>query len=234
MRDIDKAFRDLTDGKFVLVFDSSEREGETDFVISANRVTKTAVRTMRKDGGGLICVTVHEDTYSKLDLPYLTDIYSYSQDRFPIMANLKPDDIPYDTKSAFSITINHRKTFTGITDIDRALTISEFARLCENVKKMKVGEAMEQLGRSFRSPGHVFLLNASKGLLDNRQGHTELATALLVMAGLEPSAAICEMMGNDGKALYHLEALKYGKNNGLILLDGSQIIDEWERRKKHG
>jgi 3,4-dihydroxy 2-butanone 4-phosphate synthase len=225
---INAAVSELQKGRFVLVYDADDREAETDFVIASQFVTPGAVRTMRKDGGGLLCVTVHEGVYEKIGLPYLTEINEKAASEFPLLGRLFPNDIPYDAKSAFSITINHRKTFTGITDIDRALTISEFASFCGRAAKLDPERAAREFGMNFRTPGHVALLNASKGLLATRQGHTELTTALVLMAGLAPSATICEMMHDSGRAAPVPEVVKYAKRNDLVLLDGTAILDAWK------
>jgi 3,4-dihydroxy 2-butanone 4-phosphate synthase len=141
---------------------------------------------------------------------------------------LAPNDIPYDTKSAFSITINHRHTFTGITDNDRAMTTSEFARLAKDALNDGAERSRTRFGHEFRSPGHVHLLNASKNLLVARKGHTELTTALLAMSGLVPSATICEMMGDDGNALSKEKAKEYARRFDLCFLEGKDIIDAWQ------
>ncbi len=147
-------------------------------------------------------MTVPADVWKKLDLPYLAELFAESYAKqHPVLKGLAPNDLPYDTKSAFSLTINHRQTFTGIPDRDRALTISEFAKLGKGLNGMKDEMARERFGALFRAPGHVFLLNSQPGMLNDRKGHTELSSALLRMGGMFPSATICEMMGDDGKAL---------------------------------
>jgi 3,4-dihydroxy 2-butanone 4-phosphate synthase len=75
----------------------------------------------------------------------------------------------------------------------------------------------------------VHLLNPSNDLLKNRFGHTELSTAMVVMAELIPSATICEMMGDDGNALRKDAAMKYGKENKLSFITGEEIIEAWEK-----
>jgi 3,4-dihydroxy 2-butanone 4-phosphate synthase len=234
MNDVLRAIDDLKKGRFVLVHDAADREGETDLVMASRFVTKEAVRTMRTDGGGLICVTLHEDVYAKLGIPFMTDLYCAAVGKYPVLNELVPNDIPYDAKSAFSITVNHRKTFTGITDIDRALTISELGRFCAATGPMKASEARRWFGKLFRSPGHIHMLNASHGLLDTRRGHTELTTALMQMAGLPPTAAICEMMHPEGRARSRPEAIKYAKDNGLAALCCEDILAQWKRLKKEG
>ncbi len=162
--ELERALTALRAGRIVLVFDFDDRERETDMVVASEFVTPEVIRTMRKDAGGLICTTVHSDIRERIETPYLADVFNDVSDRYPVMSCLTPNDIPYDTKSAFSITINHRGTFTGITDKDRALTISEFAKLAKASLGTENGWARDEFGRHFRAPGHVPLLNARKEL----------------------------------------------------------------------
>lgn len=228
---IEQAINALREGKFVLIFDSDSREAETDMVIASEKMTPESIRTMRKDAGGLICTTVPAETWEKLDLPYLAELFVEAYNKHPGLRLLAPTDLPYDTKSAFGITINHRRTFTGIPDHDRALTISEFAKLGQRVRGMTQEEAKEALGKDFRAPGHVFLLNSQPGMLDVRRGHTELASALLTLAGMYPSATVCEMLGDDGRSLRKEKAQEYASRSGLVYLDGAEIIEAWGASK---
>jgi 3,4-dihydroxy 2-butanone 4-phosphate synthase len=231
---IDKAMECLRDGRFVLVYDFDNRERETDVVIASQHVTPASIRTMRKDAGGLICTTASHEVAERLQLPFMVDVLGEAHRRFPVLAGLAPNDIPYDTKSAFAITINHRHTFTGITDIDRALTTSEFAKLAGRALKESPEKVRAEFGRDFRSPGHVHLLRASEWLLVKRKGHTELTTALLAMSGLVPSATICEMMGDDGNALGKDKAKAYAERYDLCFLEGQEIIDAWTGEGRNG
>jgi 3,4-dihydroxy 2-butanone 4-phosphate synthase len=223
----------LREGMFVLVYDFENRERETDMVIASQMVTPESIRTLRRDAGGLICTTASFDISQKLGLPFLTDVLADDGGRYPVIRELVPNDIPYDTKSAFSITINHRRTFTGITDIDRALTTSEFAKLWPAVRDIAPEEARREFGKRFRSPGHVHLLNATQNLLQKRKGHTELTTALMTMSGMIPSATICEMMGDDGHALKKEKAQAYAKKYGLCYLEGQEIINTWRSAERN-
>jgi len=226
-----KALDELRNGRIVLVYDADGREEETDMVIASEFVTPAAIRTLRKDAGGLICTTADVSIQESLGLPFMTELYQGMADEYPVMGGLVPNDIPYDVKSAFGITINHRKTFTGITDNDRAMTVKEFAELSRRAITQENGWGMREFGRSFRAPGHVHLLNTSKRILETRFGHTELATALVIMAGLVPSATVCEMMGDDGKALSKKEAMAYAGRNGMAFLEGADIIAAWKEHK---
>ncbi len=224
MENIDKAIKDLKEGKPILIFDSESREGETDITVASQFVTFETIKMMRKDGGGLICTTLPYNVSQKLGMPYLVDLFKNSN--LEIFRLLSPTDIPYDTKSSFSFTINHRKTFTGIPDKDRALTISEFSKIIDLA--IKDGpSALSEFGKNFRSPGHVHLLIASKNLLKERLGHTELSMAMAQMAGVIPSTTIVEMMGDDGTSLKKTEAIKYGKLHNFTFVEGKDIIERW-------
>jgi 3,4-dihydroxy 2-butanone 4-phosphate synthase len=185
---------------------------------------------MRKDGGGLICTTVPSKAWKRLGIPYLADLFSEAKAAHPLLGELVPDDIPYDIKSAFAITINHRRTFTGVTDRDRALTVSQFSKMVREAIGFEGPdeELRRTFGSLFRAPGHVTLLNASEGLLSTRSGHTEMATALVMESGLIPSATICEMMADSGMALSKTAAAAYAGENGLCFLDGGEVKSFWE------
>lgn len=220
MQRIRDALNALRRGELILIYDGKGREEETDLVAASQFVTQAHIRRMRRDAGGLICVAVHPRIAHKLGLPFLVDVWRHAWDKYPVLKELEANDIPYDEKSSFSITINHRSTFTGITDADRALTIRELSRIAENALD---GYAPGEFGRNFRSPGHVILLRAAEGLLDSRAGHTELSVALLEAAGLTPVATICEMLDDQGGSLPSEEAKKYAERHGLVFLEGGEI-----------
>ena len=225
---VKKGLKALKKGEFVLVYDADGREEETDFIIAAEFVTPDAIGTMRRHGGGLIFLIVDHATKEKLKLPYLADLFYKEGGRWPVLKELIPNDIPYDTKSSFSITINHRKTFTGITDKDRALTISEFAKLAGDIKDLTPVRAQRLFGEKFRAPGHVPLCNSSEKPLQNRFGHTELGVALMTMTGLTPIGAGCEMMDHTN-ALSKEEAVKYAKEHDIVFLEGFEIVEAWKK-----
>jgi len=224
---MDEVIRKIKMGSPVLVYDSNDREGETDIVVASKFVTNDIIKLMRKDGGGLICTTMTYEISQKLGIPFMVDILQKSG--YEIFKYLYPNDIPYDEKSSFSITINHRKTFTGIPDNDRSLTIREFANFIERLNVLDEKSARVEFGKIFRSPGHVHLLISSKDLLKSRRGHTELSTALMIMSGLTPSATIVEMLGDDGKSLPYNKAKNYAMEHNYPFVEGSEIIEWWEK-----
>ena len=229
---IKKALTELQKGNFILIYDSEKREGETDFVIASQFVNPKSIKQMRKDGGGLIFLMTSSKIGEKLQLPFLADMYENVKNKYLVLKEIVPNDIPYDTKSSFSLYINHRETFTGITDNDRSLTIRKFAELLKKVKNYDSNSAIVEFGREFRSPGHVPICLASKGLLNSRKGHTELVIAMLKMAKLIPAGSGCEIMGDNGKALSKKDAKDYAVNNNLVFVEGKDIIKAWKQWSK--
>ena len=229
IKNIDKAIADLQNGKFVLIYDDDSREGETDLIMASQFVVPESIRAMRKDGGGLIFLMTSKEVANKLKLPFLAELFSDIDSKYPVLKALTPNDIPYDTKSSFSLYINHRDTFTGITDIDRSLTMKRFAELTKKIGNLDDGFATEMFGRGFRSPGHVPICVAAKNLLEERSGHTELVVSLLKMADLTPVGSGCEIMGDNGRALSKINAKQYADDKGLVFLEGKEIIKAWKQ-----
>ncbi|MCZ7400062.1 MAG: 3,4-dihydroxy-2-butanone-4-phosphate synthase [Candidatus Methanoperedens sp.] len=211
-------------GKMILLYDADDREGETDLVIPAISTTPADVARMRRDGGGLICVAIHDNVAEKLGLPFMSDVLrSVSLNGNKALRTLveKKGDIPYDSRSSFSLWVNHRNTFTGITDNDRALTIKKIG---ETVHRVLNGEMID-FGGEFRSPGHVALLRAASGLLNERLGQTELSIELALRAGINPSMVVCEMLDeNTGKALSKEDARKYAVKYNMPFIEGKNIL----------
>lgn len=227
MNQIEDALKELRKGKIILIHDSNKREDEIDLLIAAEHIKPGDVATMRRDGGGLLCLSIGKNEADILGLPFLSEIYGIAEKQYPVLNMLSPN-IKYDKRSAFSISINHRKTFTGITDEDRALTISEIGRLFKIKDKT---EMIKSFAENFRNEGHVHLLISSG--LDNRHGHTELSIALMEMAGLSPAAAICEMMdARTHKAVSFEEGKKYAQKNNLIMIEGKDIIESYTKWRR--
>jgi len=226
---LNDAIDDIRNGKIVLIYDFDDRERETDMAVASQFVTPEVIRTMRKDAGGLICTTTPLSIAKELGLPFMSDVLSDDYSKYPILKAMAPTDIPYDgTRSSFGITINHRRTYTGVTDNDRALTTSEYVKVL--FSDDTVDKKIERIEKDFRSPGHVHLLNTSDRILEDRKGHTELSTALMILSGVNPSATICEMMGDDGNAMSKEDAKVYAEKNNYVFLEGKDIIEAWKRR----
>ncbi|MEM4398463.1 MAG: 3,4-dihydroxy-2-butanone-4-phosphate synthase [Candidatus Nitrosocaldus sp.] len=168
---LEEAIDALSRGRFVLLHDGKDREDEVDMLIPAQFVTPRSIATMRRDAGGLICLALGYKIASRLGLFYMHDLLNLALNGR--LKGIVSTCSPYGDRPAFSITINHRDTYTGVTDRDRALTISSMARVAESVLNGEDGVA--EFITSFRSPGHVPLLIAANNLLKERRGHTEMA-----------------------------------------------------------
>ena len=216
---LESGLQSLKRGEFVLLFDSAGRENEVDMVVAAEFVTPEHVARMRQHAGGLLCIAIENNFANSLDLKYMHEILAESQiSHKEMIIGLAP----YGDHPTFSISVNHYQTYTGITDKDRSLTIREMANIfnvdSQNKKKKFVS--------SFKTPGHVPLLIASKGLLAQRQGHTEMSVYLTQIAGLIPVTAICEMMDAETyTALSVDKAEKYAKQNAIPLIDGKELLE---------
>ncbi|MGD8708249.1 MAG: 3,4-dihydroxy-2-butanone-4-phosphate synthase, partial [Nitrosopumilaceae archaeon] len=205
---LESGIQSLKRGEFVLLFDSAGRENEIDMVAAGEFVTPEHVARMRQHAGGLLCISIDHDFANDLDLHYMHDILAESSTNKEMIMGLAP----YGDRPTFSIYVNHYQTYTGITDKDRALTIQEMAKI------YKVDNKKKKFVSSFKTPGHVPLLIASKDLLKTRQGHTEMSIYLAKLAGLTPVTAICEMMDAETYTALSIEkAEKYAKQNGIPL-----------------
>ena len=214
---LDSALESLKRGEFVLLFDSAGRENEVDMVVAAEFVTPEHVARMRQHAGGLLCVAMENSFAKSLDLQYMHEILSESSisNKEMIMGLA-----PYGDYPTFSLSVNHYQTYTGITDKDRALTINEISKI------FSIENRQKKFASTFKTPGHVPLLIASKGMLATRQGHTEMSVYLTQVAGLTPMTAICEMMDAETYSALSVEkAERFAKQNGIPLLDGAELLE---------
>jgi len=199
-------------GRPVCIHDAADREGETDLVYPAGAVTPDAVARLRNEAGGLVCVAVAHQVAGAFALPFRQETVDH-----PAAEN---HDLSYDDRSSFSLTVNHRDTNTGITDEDRALTIRSLADAA-------AAPAETEFAAQFRAPGHVHLLRAAEGLLEDRKGHTELGIALAEAAELPQAVVVCEMLdGETGQALAPRDAAEYATQRGLPYVEGAQLVDQ--------
>jgi len=221
------ALSSLRSGGFVLLHDATSRENETDMVVAAEFVSPEHVRIMRTEAGGLVCVALGSEVGRKFGLVRMHDIFLSAARQYPVLRFLNEEEAPYGGKPAFSITVNHRRTFTGVTDIDRSLTISELARLAK--KTIENGRDWEkEFAKDFKAPGHVHLLLESEGSLVNRRGHTELSVHLCELAGLTPAVALCEMLdGNTHKALSIESARTFAGKNLIPIIEADQVLSDF-------
>ena len=199
---VDDAILAFSQGKPVMVFDSDFREKETDLLWPATAATPAVMRRLRIDCGGLLFLAIGDEIGQMFDLPWLQDLHTHQElvNDNPVLSHLITNDLQYDTRSAFTLSINHRETYTGITDRDRSLTTRRFGELSGELMNKSVSgeEAYKALGDEFRTPGHIPVCRESPGGLSTRQGHTELAVAIARLAGQVPATIGAEMLQPDG------------------------------------
>ena len=229
---VDDAVAAFGSGDPVLIHDAADREGEVDLVHPAAAVAPADVARMRNDAGGLVCVALPDDVCDAWGLPFARSALSHPA--------AEAHDLSYGDRSSFSITVNHRDTFTGVTDEDRALTISALGEAAAAVRRATalagegargaVAAGPEGFAERFRAPGHVHLLRAAPGLTDDRAGHTELGVALADAAGVAPAAVVCEMLDDeDGGALSPTAARAHADRQGLAYVEGADLIERFDR-----
>lgn len=217
---LDDAIVSLKRGEFVLLYDSGKRENEVDMVVAAQFITPEHISRMRQNAGGLICLAIENSFAKLLNLQYMHHILSRSVDFDMDSKQMIMGTAPYGDHPTFSISINHKQTYTGITDSDRALTIKQMANLYNS------NDAKKQFASSFVTPGHVPLLLASSELLVKRQGHTEMSVYLAALAGLTPVTAICEMMDAQTYSALSVEnAEKFAKEHAIPFVNGRELLE---------
>ncbi len=217
---LNNALEHLKLGKFILVHDDEYRENEVDMIIAAEFITPDRVARLRLHAGGLICIAIDHVLGKNIGIEYMHDIlYNY----YNANDSLKKMIIglaPYGDKSSFSISVNHIKTYTGITDVDRAITIKEMANLC------RIDKPMDYFVSSFKTPGHIPILIASNKLLIDRKGHTEMSICLAKLANITPVTVICEMLDADThNALSSKKAEKYAKQNSIPFISSHELLE---------
>ena len=164
---IEEALDELRAGKVIIVCDDEDRENEGDFVALAEKATPEVINFMITHGKGLVCVPVDEKIANRLELAPMT---AENTDHFG---------------TAFTISVDHNSTTTGISAYERSTTIRELSN-------------STSVSSDFKRPGHIFPLIAKEGGVLTRPGHTEAAVDFAKLAGASPAGVICEVINEDG------------------------------------
>jgi 3,4-dihydroxy 2-butanone 4-phosphate synthase/GTP cyclohydrolase II len=189
-----QAIDDLKNGKMVILVDDEDRENEGDLVFPAELITPQIVNFMATHARGLICLSLESSRVEELKLPMMT-----AQNRSP-------------KQTAFTVSIEARDgVTTGISAADRSQTI-------------RVAADPTQGADSIISPGHIFPLRAVEGGVLVRAGHTEGSIDLMKMAGLRPSAVLCEVMKEDGTMARLPDLQEFAKKFDLKIVSIKELI----------
>lgn len=184
---IQNALERLKAGDLVIVMDDLDREAEGDLVGIASKVTPQKVNFMTKYARGLMCVPMAPKVAKRLQLPQMTS----------------DNTDPFGT--AFTISVDHKSTTTGISAFDRWRTIKNLAD-------------PQASGDDFYKPGHLFPLVAKDNGVLERNGHTEAAVDLAKLAGEEPVAYICEILKANGEMARSTELHEMAEEYSLPLI----------------
>ena len=191
---IEDIIDDARNGKMYILVDDPNRENEGDLIIPAQMVTPETINFMTKYGRGLVCLSLTKDRIDELGLPLMNP------------SNQKND------LTAFTISIEAKEGITtGISAADRAHTIS--TAINGNRNKSDIV-----------SPGHIFPLMAWAGGVLERAGHTEAAVDISILAGLNPSGVICEILSEDGNMARLPELIEFAKFHNLKIGTVSDLI----------
>lgn len=181
-------------GDFVLVVDNEQRENEGDLIVSAEKVTSDQLAFMVRHTSGLICLAMTGQRLDQLDLPMMV---------------LDNTDVH---KTAFTVSIDYiHGTTTGISAHDRAKTIRATV------------DASTQPS-DFSRPGHIFPLRYQEGGVLARPGHTEASLDLAKLAGVNPSAALSELVNDDGSMARGETLTAFASEHGIVMVSIDDLV----------
>lgn len=193
---IDQAIADFLAGKFIIIVDDEDREDEGDLAIAAQFMTPEAVNFMTRYGRGLVCVAMTGERLDALDLPLMV----------PPSANSS------GFGTAFTVSVEARTgVTTGISAHDRARTIQVLAD-------------RDSRPHDLARPGHIFPLRANPGGVLVRAGQSEASVDLARLAGLEPSAVICEITAEDGTMARMPDLERFSGIHGIGIVTIADLI----------
>ncbi len=181
---IEEALEDLRCGKLILVTDDDNRENEGDLICAAEFATTENVNFMAMHAKGLICMPMSEAYIKKLKLPQMVDCNTDNHE------------------TAFTVSIDHVSTTTGISAAERSVTAMKC--VSEDAKP-----------EDFRRPGHMFPLLAKKNGVLERNGHTEATVDLMKLAGLKECGLCCEILRDDGTMMRTPELIEMAQKFNL-------------------
>jgi 3,4-dihydroxy 2-butanone 4-phosphate synthase/GTP cyclohydrolase II len=191
---IEEALDDFRQGKFVIVVDDEDRENEGDFITAAEMITPEKVNFMLKNGRGVLCAPITMSRAAELELEH------------QVADNTSMLGTP------FTVTVDLLEgCTTGVSTHDRAATIRALAD-----PKRKPSD--------FGRPGHINPLYAQdKGVL-RRAGHTEAAIDLARLSGLQPAAALIEILNEDGTMARMPQLKEVAREHGLKIISIRDLI----------
>jgi len=199
---IEEALEELRAGKIILVTDDPDRENEGDMICAAEFATQENMNIMATYAKGLICTPMSAEVANRLGLP-------------PMVAENTDNH-----ETAFTVSIDHIDTTTGISAKERSYTI------------MKCADPESRPG-DFRRPGHTFPLIARYGGVLVRNGHTEATVDLLRLAGMTECGVCCEIMDDDGTMMQTPKLWELAKKFDMKFITIKNLQDYLRVHEKH-
>ena len=190
---IEEAVEDLRQGKVIVVVDDPDRENEGDVICAAKYATAENVNFMASYAKGLICMPMSRELTKKLALSQMVT------------------DNTDNHCTAFTVSIDHVSTGTGISAAERSVTAVKCT--CPDARP-----------EDFRRPGHMFPLEARPGGVLKRKGHTEATVDLMKIAGLGECGLCCEIMNDDGTMMRTSGLLEFARIHGLKIITVESIV----------
>jgi 3,4-dihydroxy 2-butanone 4-phosphate synthase/GTP cyclohydrolase II len=202
LKEIPQVIDAFAKGEIVVVTDDDDRENEGDLILAAVHATAEKIAFIVRHTSGIVCAPLTAEIARRLHLA-------------PMVAD---NDAIHGT--AFTVSVDYRHgTTTGISAEERTLTIRNLAN----------GNA----GRSdFVRPGHIFPLIAKDGGVLMRSGHTEAAIDLCRLGGLEPVAACCELVNDDGTVMRGPQVAAFAERHRLKRISVADLIAHRQAREK--
>jgi len=195
LAELPEVIEQIRAGRPVLVLDDAARENEADLICAAELVTPAVMAMMIREGSGIVCLCIKPDKASALKLRPMVEV---NRSR-------------YATAFTQSIEAAHGVT-TGVSAADRVQTIQ-----CALRSTLERNEVV--------SPGHVFPLVARAGGTIERDGHTEAAVDLPMLAGLSHAGVLCELMNPDGTMARGAQVARFAEDNGLLCTTVAAIAE---------
>lgn len=199
---VEEALEELKKGKIIMVTDDPDRENEGDFICAAQFATTENINFMATHGKGLICMPMSSTLANKLNLPQM----------------VKENTDNHST--AFTVSIDHIDTTTGISAVERSLTAIKCTD--DNINP-----------EDLRRPGHMFPIVAREGGVLVRNGHTEASVDLMKLAGLKECGLCCEIMNYDGTMMRTPDLWELSKDYNLKFITIKELQDYIRRNKTY-
>jgi 3,4-dihydroxy 2-butanone 4-phosphate synthase len=196
-----QALADMRQGHPVILVDNFDRENEADLIVAAEKITPASMALLIRECSGIVCLCLTQEKLNELQIPLMVQ---ENESRY---------------KTAFTVTIEAREGITtGVSAKDRVTTIR--AAIADDAQPSDLVH-----------PGHVFPLRVAPGGVLTRQGHTEGAVEVAILAGLKPAAILCEITNVDGTMAKGDDIDEFAEKHGMVVLSIDELVEYRTRQE---